>query len=92
LEYSYPLSLDWDTEEIITVINFYEVIERAYESGAKREEIINAYQGFKNVIPSKAEEKAVLKEFEAVSNYSSYHVVKEAKSARNDEIIKGTLK
>ena len=31
MEYSYPLRTDWKTEEIISVIAFYEIIEQAYE-------------------------------------------------------------
>ncbi|MBO1915133.1 UPF0223 family protein, partial [Microvirga sp. 3-52] len=54
MEYSYPLRTDWATDEIISVIAFYEVIEKAYEAGTERDEIMNAYREFKKVVPSKA--------------------------------------
>jgi uncharacterized protein YktA (UPF0223 family) len=92
MEYSYPLRTDWATDEIISVIAFYEVIEQAYEAGTEREKIMNAYREFKKVVPSKAEEKTLLKEFEESSGYSSYHIVKSAENAASGEMIKGTLR
>ena len=92
MEYSYPLRTDWKTEEIISVIAFYEIIEEAYEDGASQEKIINAYREFKKVVPSKAEEKTLLKEFEEASGYSSYPIVKSAENAASGDTIKGTLK
>jgi uncharacterized protein YktA (UPF0223 family) len=92
MEYSYPLRTDWATDEIISVIAFYEVIEQAYETGTERDKIMNAYLEFKKVVPSKAEEKTLLKEFEEASGYSSYHIVKNAENASSGEKIKGTLK
>ena len=53
---------------------------------------MNAYREFKKVVPSKAEEKTLLKEFEEASGYSSYHIVKSAENAASGEMIKGTLK
>ena len=92
MEYSYPLRTDWKTDEIISVITFYEIIEQAYEDGARQEKIMNAYREFKKVVPSKAEEKTLLKEFEEASGYSSYRIVKSAENAASGDTIKGTLK
>ena len=33
MEYTYPFSLDWSTEEIVDVVQFFEAIEKAYEKG-----------------------------------------------------------
>lgn len=90
MDYSYPLRGDWSTEEIITVTAFYMSVEKAYENGVKREEIMNTYREFKAVVPSKAEEKTLFKEFEEVSGYSSYHIVKAAREQEDGELIKGT--
>ena len=61
MEYSYPLDLDWSTEEMITVTHFYQMIEKGYESGVKQEALSQAYQEFKQIVPSKAEEKTLFK-------------------------------
>lgn len=88
MDYNYPLRGDWSTEEIIAVTAFYIAIEQAYENGVEREEIMSTYREFKRVVPSKAEEKTLFKEFEEASGYSSYHIVKAAREATSGELIK----
>lgn len=90
MDYNYPLRGDWSTEEIIEVTAFYVMIEKAYEEGVKREEVMDGYRKFKAIVPSKAEEKTLFKEFEQASGYSSYPIVKAAREANDGEIIKGT--
>lgn len=87
--YSYPLRNDWSTEEIIKVVAFFELIEKAYEEGVVQEKIIEMYRLFKAIVPSKSEEKALFKEFEEVSGYESYRIVKRAKESAIGELIKG---
>jgi uncharacterized protein YktA (UPF0223 family) len=87
MKYSYPFSLDWTTQEIIDVIKFFECIEKAYESGIKREDMLQAYRRFKEIVPSKSEEKKMFKEFQEVSGYSSYHVVKKTRDSHDGEFI-----
>ncbi len=74
--YFYPLESDWTTEEIIDVINLYTIVEKAYEKGVSKDEFINAYRKFKTIVPSKAQEKKLDKEFQDVSGYSIYQVKK----------------
>lgn len=88
MDYNYPLRHDWSTDEIIMVTEFYTAIEKAYEEGIKTSEMLTAYNNFKKVVPSKAEEKTLFNEFEKVSRYKSYPIVKEAK-AGDKEMIKG---
>lgn len=89
MEYSYPLLHDWSTEEMIDVIAFYEAVEKAYETGIVREQLLASYRVFKNIVPSMAEEKKLLKDFEEVSGYNSYRVVQAAKKGRDGDNIKG---
>lgn len=87
MEYSYPISPDWSTEEIIDIIKFFEAVEKAYEKGIKREDMLAKYRRFKEIVPSQAEEKTVFREFEEVSGYVSYQVVKQTKELENGQII-----
>jgi uncharacterized protein YktA (UPF0223 family) len=87
VEYQYPIDYHWSTDEIVDVIKFFEAIEKAYEKGINREEIMNAYRRFKEIVPSKAEEKTICGEFEEMSGYSSYRAIKKAKDASPDERI-----
>ena len=63
MEYQYPLDYDWSNEEMVTMVKFYEAIEKAYEKGIIREELMGLYRRFKEIVPSKAEEKKIDKEF-----------------------------
>jgi uncharacterized protein YktA (UPF0223 family) len=87
MNYSYPFSYDWSTQEIIDVIKFFEAIETVYEKGMEREKLMHAYRRFKEIVPSKSEEKKLCDEFEQASGYSSYQVMKKAKAAKNGDWI-----
>jgi uncharacterized protein YktA (UPF0223 family) len=88
LNYAYPISYDWTAQEIIDVVKFFEAIEKAYEEGIERDQLINAYRRFKEIVPSKSEEKKLCGEFEEISGYSSYQVIKKAKEAKSSDFIK----
>lgn len=88
-KYNYPIDTEhWSTQEIIDVVNFYRLIEEAYERGVKQEDIMIAYTRFKQIVPSKSEEKKLGSKFEQESGYSIYKVVKEAKAASAGQKIK----
>jgi len=89
MEYTYPFSLDWSTEEIVDVVQFFEAIEKAYENGIKREELMKRYRRFKEIVPSIAEEKTYFREFEKESGYVSFPIIKKMKEQSEDTIIKG---
>ncbi|MFK2824859.1 UPF0223 family protein [Bacillus sp. B190/17] len=88
MNYSYPFSTHWSTEEVIDVVKFFEAIERVYEKGIDREELMAAYRRFKEIVPSKSEEKQLCNEFEEVSGYSSYRAVQQMKAASEGEKVK----
>lgn len=85
--YSYPLDFSWSTEEISSVLSFLNQVELAYEKGADAGQVLTAYRAFKEVVPSKAREKQIDRDFEDVSGYSSYRVVKAAQE-RQKGVVK----
>jgi uncharacterized protein YktA (UPF0223 family) len=89
MEYTYPFSLDWSTNEIVDVVQFFEAIENAYEKGVKREELLKKYRRFKEIVPSIAEEKTYFREFEKESGYASYPIIKQMKEKEDGILIKG---
>lgn len=89
MEYTYPFSIDWSTEEIVDVVQFFEAIEKAYEKGIKREELMKKYRRFKEIVPSIAEEKTYFRDFEKESGYASYPIIKQMKEKDDSTIIKG---
>lgn len=78
--------MDWSKEEIVTVIRYFESIEKAYESGIDVQELKKRYRDYKQVVPSIGEEKQLGKEFEAVSGYSPYQVMKLVKNTTTSTI------
>lgn len=88
MDYSYPFSIDWSTDEIIDVVAFFEGIEMAYEKGIKRQDLLARYRRFKEIVPSIAEEKTYFREFEEESGYASFPAIKDMKSKNDDEVIK----
>ena len=79
MEYQYPIDHTWTTDEIIDVIKFFELVELAYEKGINREQLMDSYRRFKEIVPGKSDEKNIFNEFEKESGYSSYRTIKTAK-------------
>ncbi|MBF0776182.1 hypothetical protein BVE84_06205 [Streptococcus azizii] len=77
--YLYPLDFSWSTEEISSVLSFLNQVEKAYEGGVTVSALLEAYDQFKMVVKSKGEERRIGREFEAVSGYSIYQALKQAK-------------
>ncbi|MCJ7843276.1 UPF0223 family protein [Lederbergia sp. NSJ-179] len=88
MEYEYPFSIDWSKDEIMIVIHFFQTIEQAYERGAYRDDILTEYRKFKQIVPSKSEERRYGKEFELSSGYSLYKTIENAKSCASNQYIK----
>ena len=84
MDYNYPLDYTWSTEDIIDVMSLYNAVEKAYEEGISKNDFLNAYRKFKNVVGTKSEEKQIEKAFQDVSGYSIYKVFKA--SQENDWI------
>lgn len=86
MNYQYPLEETWSTQEIVDVIHFFSLIEKAYEASVDRSELLKAYRKFKEIVPSKSEEKVYFSDFEKSSTYSSYHVIKKARESNGQKI------
>jgi len=82
-QYSYPLDLSWSTEELASVLSFFNDVE------ADAKKLLDSYKVFKSVVPSKSEEKRLGREFESVSGYSFYRAVQLAKEKGEGKISLG---
>ncbi|SDJ75231.1 UPF0223 family protein [Sediminibacillus albus] len=87
MSYSYPLEETWTQQEIIDVVNFYSLVEQAYENGVKRDDLLMAYTRFKQIVPAKSEEKQLCGKFEKESGYSCYQTVKKARNMRSGDRV-----
>ena len=86
MEVQYPISIDWSKEEVIKVVNFFQLIEQTYDKGVHKGELISSYHAFKDVVPSKSEEKQIFRQFDKETGFSTYHVVKEARETERDKV------
>ncbi len=84
--YSYPLDPSWTTDEIVTVVTMLRTVEDAYETGVARQQVLDNYRKFKEVVPTKAGEKRVGRQFAKLSGYQLYDVVKTAKESTAKKI------
>lgn len=84
--YQYPIDLDWTNEEIAIVIKMWNGLEQAYELSINREELLNRYKAFKQVVPSKMAEKQLGNQFEKVSGYQLYGTIKKARNSERKTI------
>lgn len=87
MEYSYPIDVDWSQDEILQVVDFFNHIEDAYESSANKESFEQAYKKFKKVVPGKADENNMYKEFKQASGYDGYKAVKALKDSTTETSI-----
>ncbi|WP_208589387.1 UPF0223 family protein [Gracilibacillus suaedae] len=88
MNYSYPIDETWTTEEIIDVVNYFSLIEKAYEKGVEKQDLVAAYNRYKEIVPSKSEEKQLDKQFEKQSGYVPFRVIKKAKDLSPKDILK----
>jgi uncharacterized protein YktA (UPF0223 family) len=86
MSYTYPFDSSWSKDEIVQVVQFFTLVEKAYETGIERDVLLDGYRKFKQVVPSKSEEKRFFAEFEKESGYSGYQVMKKAKEAVSPKI------
>lgn len=84
--YSYPLDPSWSTEEIVTVVNMLRTVEDAYETGVNRNKVLVNYRQFKAVVPTKAGEKRLGRQFAKLSGYQLYDVVQAARESTKNRI------
>lgn len=82
---NYPLNSDWSTEEIVKVIDFFNLVEQAYETGVERQRLLEAYREFKQIVTSKSEEKQWDQFYMEETGCSSYRAMQQAK--RQEEPI-----
>lgn len=80
--YTYPIDYDAPREEMLAIISMFQVVEEAYEQGVSVEKVLKTYDTFKYYVKSIGEEKRLGRDFEAVSGYSLYRVIKEAKAGQ----------
>jgi uncharacterized protein YktA (UPF0223 family) len=76
--YAYPIIDDWSQDELVKMIKLFNLTEDAYEkhNGVDVSEFVNQYNLFRQINPSKMEQKQICREFYDTSGYDIYKVYK----------------
>ncbi|MCM3279238.1 UPF0223 family protein [Exiguobacterium sp. MER 193] len=72
MQINYPINPDWTTDELIEVVEFYNVVAQANEGGVEREVLLDSYRAFKQIVTSKSEEKQLNAVHDEQTGYSTY--------------------
>lgn len=86
--YSYPIFPDWSKDELITMMDLYNSVEKVYEdhNGVSAQKILTLYNEFRKINPSKMEQKQIDRDFQKISNYSIYRTWVAAKNAKTKNV------
>ncbi|KGA98852.1 hypothetical protein AJ85_09205 [Alkalihalobacillus alcalophilus ATCC 27647 = CGMCC 1.3604] len=90
MDMNMPISLDWTKDEVVDVLDFYQAVEDVFSRGMERDKFLNYYKRFKEIVPSKSEEKQLCQQFDEQAEVSCYHAVKTAKEKQTGEMIRLT--
>lgn len=73
--YEYPLMPEWSKDEIISAVEFYAMVEEAYQKGVSKDKFLKKVQEFKKLEPSIASQKRLDRQFEKISGFSIYKAI-----------------
>ena len=86
MEYEYPIDLDWSNEEMISVINFFNHVEKYYESGVTAGDFMDAYKDLKKLCLLKQRKNKFLI-LSKSSGYNSYKAVQDVKTHSEEQRV-----
>ena len=78
--YTYPIDYTaFETDEILTIVEFLSMIEEANQSKIDPNVLSRKHQEFRSIVNSIAMEKQIDRDFEKVSGYSIYKTIQKYK-------------
>ena len=83
---NYPIDPSWSVSEIEKVAHLFNLVADAYEVGINPAQFTKAYHDFKDVVPTKAQEKQLGREFYRQSGYQLYDVVKATRTSKQKRL------
>ena len=68
--YTLPIDSNWTIDDIVTVSAFVDKVLQVYENGVLKVTLLAQYDKFRQVIPSKSEQKQFDRNFEQQTGFS----------------------
>lgn len=84
--YTLPIDSNWTIDNIVTVSTFVDKVLQVYENGVLKVTLLAQYDKFRQVIPSKSEQKQFDRNFEQQTGFSIYRTIKLAQATTKDRI------
>ena len=84
--YTLPIDSNWTIDDIVTVSVFVDKVLQVYENGVLKVTLLAQYDKFRQVIPSKSEQKQFDRNFEQQTGFSIYRTIKLAQATTKDRI------
>ena len=84
--YTLPIDSNWTIDDIVTVSAFVDKVLQVYENGVLKVTLLSQYDKFRQVIPSKSEQKQFDRNFEQQTGFSIYRTIKLAQATTKDRI------
>lgn len=84
--YTLPIDSNWTIDDIVTVSAFVDKVLQVYENGVLKVTLLAHYDKFRQVIPSKSEQKQFDRNFEQQTGFSIYRTIKLAQATTKDRI------
>lgn len=84
--YTLPIDSNWTIDDIVTVSVFVDKVLKVYENGVLKVTLLAQYDKFRQVIPSKSEQKQFDRNFEQQTGFSIYRTIKLAQATTKDRI------
>ncbi|WP_100665951.1 UPF0223 family protein [Leuconostoc citreum] len=84
--YTLPIDSNWTIDDIVTVSTFVDKVLQVYENGVLKVTLLAQYDKFRQVIPSKSEQKQFDRNFEQQTGFSIYRTIKLAQATTKDRI------
>ncbi|ACA82915.1 UPF0223 family protein [Leuconostoc citreum] len=84
--YTLPIDSNWTIDDIVTVSAFVDKVLQVYENGVLKVTLLAQYDKFRQVIPSKSEQKQFDRNFEQQTGFSIYRTIKLAQATTKDRI------
>ncbi|MDF7626852.1 UPF0223 family protein [Lactobacillaceae bacterium L1_55_11] len=85
--YQLPIDANWDTADIIAVVNLVDDVLSVYEDGVRRNKFLKDYAAFKAVIPAMSEQKQFDRDFKRQTGHQIYQTAQWV-SNQKGELVK----
>lgn len=84
--YPIPLDLSWSTTEMVAVTQLVDAVFAAHETGIDREALLAKARAYRQILPTKSEQKQFERQIEQETGISIYQTIKAAEQTTKKQV------